>query len=62
MNTFFKYCIAATLVLSAAACKKTFDLDIENPNRQDESNFWTTPNDALAGLNAVYGNFYRNGS
>ena len=62
MNTFFKYCFVATLALSATACKKSLDLDIENPNRKDESNFWKTPGDALAGINAVYGNFYRNGS
>ncbi len=62
MNTIFKYCLAASLVLSATACKKSLDLDIENPNRQDESNFWRTSNDALAGINALYGNFYRNGA
>ncbi len=62
MNTLFKYCLAATLVLSTAACKKSLDLDIENPNRVDESNFWKTGADALQGINAVYGNFYRNGA
>lgn len=62
MNNIVKYCLAATLVLSAAACKKSLDLEIENPNRVDESNFWKTGADALQGINAVYGNFYRNGS
>jgi starch-binding outer membrane protein, SusD/RagB family len=62
MNNLFKYCLAATLILSVSACKKYTDLDIENPNRKDESNFWKTSTDALQGLNAVYGNFYRNGS
>jgi len=62
MNTLFKYCFAVILVLSATACKKYTDLDIENPNRIDESNFWKTGTDALQGINAVYGNFYRNGS
>jgi hypothetical protein len=62
MNTLFKYCLAATLALSAGACKKSLDLDIENPNRVDESNFWKTDTDALQGINAVYGNFYRNGA
>jgi starch-binding outer membrane protein, SusD/RagB family len=62
MNTLFKYCLAATLVLSVTACKKYTDLDIENPNRKDESNFWKTEADAVQGINAVYGNFYRNGS
>jgi hypothetical protein len=62
MNTFFKYCLAASLALSATACKKSLDLDIENPNRIDESNYWKTSKDAQQGVNAVYGNFYRNGS
>jgi hypothetical protein len=62
MKTLFKYCLAASVVLSATACKKYLDLDIENPNRVDESNFWKTQADAVQGINAVYGNFYRNGS
>lgn len=49
-------------MVSVTACKKYTDLDIENPNRVDESNFWKDGDDALQGLNAVYGNFYRNGS
>ncbi len=62
MNTLIKYCLAATMVISAISCKKSFDLDVENPNRIDESNFWKTGADATEGINAVYGNFYRNGS
>ena len=62
MNKIFKYCMAATLILSLASCKKYTDLNIENPNRVDESNFWKTGDDALKGINAAYGNFYRNGS
>ncbi|MBC7889013.1 MAG: RagB/SusD family nutrient uptake outer membrane protein [Ferruginibacter sp.] len=62
MNTLIKYCLAATLAVSAFSCKKSLDLDIENPNRIDESNFWKTSKDAVEGINAVYGNFYRNGS
>ncbi len=62
MNTLSKYCLAATIALSVVSCKKSLDLDIENPNRVDESNFWKTSKDAVEGLNAVYGNFYRNGS
>lgn len=62
MNNIFKYCIVATLIVSATACKKSLELEIENPNRVDESNFWKTGADALKGINAVYGNFYRNGS
>ena len=62
MNTLIKYCLAATMALSAFSCKKSLDLNIENPNRIDESNFWKTSKDAVEGINAVYGNFYRNGS
>lgn len=62
MNTIYKYCLAATLALSGVACKKSLDLDIENPNRVDESNFWKNGTDALQGVNAIYGNFYRNGA
>lgn len=62
MKNLFKYCLAATLILSVSACKKYTNLDIQNPNRKDESNFWKTNVDALQGMNAVYGNFYRNGS
>jgi starch-binding outer membrane protein, SusD/RagB family len=62
MNTLLKYGLAVALLFSATACKKTMDLDIENPNRIDESNFWKTSADAVQGINAVYGNFYRNGA
>ena len=62
MNNLIKYCVAASLLFATPACKKNLDLDIENPNRIDESNFWKTGADALQGINAVYGNFYRNGS
>jgi starch-binding outer membrane protein, SusD/RagB family len=61
MKSCYKYLFAALIALSATACKKSLDLDIENPNREDESNFWRTSEDALQGVNAVYGNFYRNG-
>lgn len=62
MKTFFKYCLAGAVALSAASCKKYTDLEIENPNRIDESNFWKTSKDAVEGTNAIYGNFYRNGA
>jgi starch-binding outer membrane protein, SusD/RagB family len=62
MRIFFKYLPALLLVISFFGCKKYTDLDIENPNRIDESNFWRNGTDALQGINAVYGNFYRNGS
>lgn len=62
MNSLLKICIATFMIGSIVGCKKYTDLDIENPNRVDESNFWKTDADALQGINAVYGNFYRNGS
>ena len=55
------YLLAGTLLI-AASCKKSTELDIPNPNVPDESNFWQTAGDALLGVNAVYGNFYRNGA
>lgn len=62
MKTYFKYFIAFGIFAAMVSCKKTTELEIPNPNVPDESNFWKTGNDALLGLNAVYGNFYRNGS
>ncbi len=62
MNALYKISFAVLLIFSVTACKKYTDLNIENPNRIDESNFWKTQSDALQGINAVYGNFYRNGS
>ena len=62
MKKYFKYIFAVVLLASTISCKKSLELDIPNPNVQDESNFWKTSNDALLGINAVYGNFYRNGS
>ncbi|MBI2729342.1 MAG: RagB/SusD family nutrient uptake outer membrane protein [Sphingobacteriales bacterium] len=62
MKKIIKFCLATTLMVSVSSCKKYLDLDIANPNRVDESNFWKTGADALKGINAVYGNFYRNGS
>lgn len=62
MNTLLKYGFAVAWILSVVSCKKSLDLDIENPNRIDESNFWKTSADAVQGINAVYGNFYRNGA
>lgn len=52
----------AGIMLVTASCKKSTDLDIPNPNVPDESNFWKTAGDALLGVNAIYGNFYRNGA
>lgn len=47
------------ILLASVSCNKM--LDIKNPNQPDETNFWKTPNDALLGVNAIYGNNYRNG-
>lgn len=62
MKRFYQYSFAVLLLLSATACKKYTDLDIENPNRLDEPAFWQNEADAIQGINAVYGNFYRNGA
>src|SRR5687767_2357021 len=62
MRKYFNYMIAAALLVTALSCKKSLELDIPNPNVPDESNFWKSSNDALLGINAVYGNFYRNGA
>lgn len=61
MRALYKTCIAAVLLFTASSCQKYLDLNVENPNREDESNFWTTGENALEGVNAIYGNFYRNG-
>jgi tetratricopeptide (TPR) repeat protein len=63
MRKYIKYLFAGALLTSTlSSCKKTLELDIPNPNVPDESNFWTTSNDAVLGVNAIYGNFYRNGA
>jgi hypothetical protein len=62
MNNIQKYSILLLMTVGLISCKKYLDMNIENPNRIDESNFWKTGDDALQGINAVYGNFYRNGS
>lgn len=46
--------------LFTTACEDS--LDIPNPNEPDESNFWQSAEDALRGVNAVYGSVYRNGA
>ncbi|RYZ52131.1 MAG: RagB/SusD family nutrient uptake outer membrane protein, partial [Sphingobacteriales bacterium] len=62
MKKYYQYILAGLMLVSTVACKKSMELDIPNPNEPDESNFWQTANDALLGVNAVYGNFYRNGA
>ncbi|HYC29982.1 MAG TPA: RagB/SusD family nutrient uptake outer membrane protein, partial [Chitinophagaceae bacterium] len=60
MKKLFIYIFSAGLLCSASSCKKS--LDKQNPNGPDETNFWKTANDALLGVNAMYGNQYRNGT
>ena len=62
MKKYIKIIFAGLVLISSVSCKKSMELDIPNPNVPDESNFWQTSNDALLGINAVYGNFYRNGA
>jgi hypothetical protein len=62
MKNVSKYLLVAAFALTLGSCKKSLDLDIENPNRIDESNYWKTSAHAVEGINAVYGNFYRNGA
>jgi hypothetical protein len=62
MKTLLTYALAGALSVGLFSCSKTTNFDIPNPNEQDESNFWQTSNDAVLGINAVYGNFYRNGA
>lgn len=62
MKKYIHYLFAGLLLTTFYSCKKSTQLDIPNPNVSDESNFWQTSNDALLGINAVYGNFYRNGA
>lgn len=37
-------------------------LDIDNPNEPIEADYWKSGADALAGVNAIYGSTYRNGT
>jgi len=62
MDNIKKYTILLFMTAGLLSCEKYLDMDIPNPNRIDESNFWKSADDALQGINAVYGNFYRNGS
>jgi hypothetical protein len=60
MKQYFKYLFIAGLAASMASCTKS--LDIENPNEADEENFWSSSTNAVQGVNAIYGNAYRNGA
>lgn len=46
------------LMLSTACTEK---LEVENPNTPAVEQFWKTAEDAKAGVNAIYGSFYRIG-
>jgi tetratricopeptide (TPR) repeat protein len=62
MKKYLLFFFAGVIMVSSQSCKKSLELDIENPNREDESNFWNSSESAVKGINAVYGNFYRNGA
>ena len=51
--------LTAMVTGSLLSCRKT--LDVNNPNGPDVSSFWKTADDALAGVNAIYANNFRNG-
>lgn len=51
--------ISLLICLLLSAC--TDKLEVENPNTPAVDQFWKTGQDAKAGVNAVYGNFYRIG-
>ncbi|MET3498650.1 tetratricopeptide (TPR) repeat protein [Mucilaginibacter rubeus] len=63
MKNIFKKAIVTGLVLSAFAmgCKKS-DLNTVNPNAQTTQTFWQTSDDAVKGINAVYGSLIIDGS
>ena len=61
MKTLLKNIITILLIIASSACNKSLDLDVTNPNRTEEPDFWVSGENALQGINAVYGNFYRNG-
>ena len=60
MKRVFLYIVTAVFFSGMISCEES--LDIPNPNETDETNFWKSSSDALAGVNAVYGNAYRNGA
>lgn len=52
---------AAALLPAVTACSED-NLDIENGNSLNTSNFWQSESDAEKGLVAVYNMFYRQGT
>ncbi|MEZ4917852.1 MAG: RagB/SusD family nutrient uptake outer membrane protein [Saprospiraceae bacterium] len=54
-NILFKITFSTLLVFTLAGCVKEDDLIQVDPNVATEASFWKTPEDAVNGLNAVYG-------
>jgi len=63
MKTKYTNYIAVAMILSmvSVSCKKS-DLDTVNPNAQTVTSFWLTADDAVKGVNAVYGSLTIDGS
>ncbi|MFG6397113.1 MAG: RagB/SusD family nutrient uptake outer membrane protein, partial [Muribaculaceae bacterium] len=54
--------LATGLMMAVMPSCSDSDLDIENGNSLNTSNFWKTEEDAEKGLVAVYNMFYRQGT
>jgi hypothetical protein len=61
MKKYIIYSLVGLSSLMAGSCNSDL-LDIENGNSMNTSTFWKTENDAIAGVNAVYAMFYRQGT
>lgn len=63
MKNRYTHYITAALILSlvTVSCKKSA-LDTVNPNAQTVTSFWLTADDAVKGINAVYGSLTIDGS
>jgi starch-binding outer membrane protein, SusD/RagB family len=63
MKKIYIKAVVASLALAvfATGCKKS-DLDTVNPNAQTTETFWKTSDDAVKGINAVYGSLIIDGS
>lgn len=63
MNIKFKYfAMLLSMALVLSSCVKDEDLVQLNPNVEDESNFWQTPEDAYQGVNAIYSSMLIDGT
>ena len=60
-NIFLSALAVAALLPVTTACSED-ELDIENGNNLNTSNFWKSESDAEKGLVAVYNMFYRQGT